>query len=479
MVVKKKKIQKGGELQNEIFTEYFSDIFKLINDLIESTIETYDELHRILNLNKSASNNILFKQLINELESKIPSQETINKSKKEPIFRKVKNILYIIIFIRIVKFVDGETFISKLINIYIYMLFINYFILLGTLKRHSHSPIFIDLIMRIISLQRNIRIDYGHISYNNVPNFNETKLKNVDSKLEFMKTQFNVQSDFSKEEFLGRIKNFFMEYYSEHVPILYGNDYVGNLRDKKYIINPVGAFILKLYNLDIGHYKRRLLQLLQSVIGSDKIPDLRFLQKGRIFCIMKERNIEKICEQKGECSRFTFLSKSLYNQKMTAEITEKNIASNEHILELLDILLNIYLQHGEDILGLNIDRNVITHLNLRRNITASQNLRRNITTRQNLNSLQAERQNPNSLPVETQNPNSLPVETQNPNSLQAKRQNPNSLQAKRQNPNSLQAERPRTISNSRRLFALGAHNLGAHNLGAKYNNNNNNNNNNN
>jgi hypothetical protein len=384
MVVKKKKIQKGGELQNEIFTEYFSDLFKLINDLLIPNvingvlqITTRDELHRILDSNEIKSNNILFKQLINELKSKIPLQATINnsgsKNKKDSILRKVKNILYVVIFTRIVKFVDGETFISKLINIYIYMLFINYFILLGKLKRHSDSPTFISLILRIGFLQKNINIKHANISYNNVPNFNKTKLQNVDSKLEFMRNKFNLQSDFSREEFLGRIKHFFMEYYSERVPILYGNDYVKHLRDKKYIINPVGAFILKLFNSNIGRYKRRLLLLLKSVIGSNQIPGLNFLQKETIFCIMKEGNIEKICEEEGECSRFT-LSGSLYNKKMTAEITEENIASNEHILELLDILLNIYLQNGEDILGINIDGNVITHLNLRRNITASQNL---------------------------------------------------------------------------------------------------------
>ena len=104
---------------------------------------------------------------------------------------------------------------------------------------------------------------------------------------------------------------------------------------------------------------------------------------------------------------------------MTAEITEENIASNEHILELLDILLNIYLEYDRDILGINIDGNVITHLNLRRNITARQNL------------------------------------------------------------NSLPAERQRTISSSRKLFALGAHKLGAKYRDRTDNNNNNNNNNNN
>jgi hypothetical protein len=365
MVVKKKKIQKGGELQNEIFTEYFSDLFKLINDLLISTIDTRDEFHRILVLNESKSNNILFKKLINELKPKIPSQAEINndKSKSASILRKVKNILYIIIFTRIVKFVDGETFISKLINIYIYMLFINYFILLGKLNRHKYIPIFISCIRRIIGLKNDRRAEYGSISYNNVPIFNETNLLNVKSKLNVLKKEFNIPSDFSKEEFLRRIKNFFIEKYSQRVPILYGNDYVGNLRDKKYIINPVGAFILKLYNShNISRYKTRRLQLLRSVIGSDKIPNLKFLPLGTEFCIIKEENHEKICEEVRSCSRFT-LSNSLYNKKMIAEIKEVNIASDEHILELLDILLCLYID-DQNILRTNINQNEVQLFNL-------------------------------------------------------------------------------------------------------------------
>ena len=48
---------------------------------------------------------------------------------------------------------------------------------------------------------------------------------------------------------------------------------------------------------------------------------------------------------------------------MIAEITEENIASDEHILELLDILLNLFLENNE-ILRTNINHNEVQQFNL-------------------------------------------------------------------------------------------------------------------
>ena len=79
------------------------------------------------------------------------------------------------------------------------------------------------------------------------------------------------------------------------------------------------------------------------------------------FCIIKEQNHEKICEQVGECSssRISNLFRSsLYGNKMTAEIKKENIASDEHILELLDILLNLFLENKK-ILITNLNRNEV------------------------------------------------------------------------------------------------------------------------
>jgi len=62
------------------------------------------------------------------------------------------------------------------------------------------------------------------------------------------------------------------------------------------------------------------------------------LDNGTEFCVIKEQNHEIICKQVGDCSRIpSIFKRSLYGNKMIAEIKEENIASDEHILELLDI----------------------------------------------------------------------------------------------------------------------------------------------
>lgn len=211
-------------------------------------------------------------------------------------------------------------------------------------------------------------------------NINEN-LENMRIKSKYIKNAWELNENHFTKELLKRIKTIFIEKYSRRVPIFYGNDYVGNLsrRSKKYIINPVGAFILKLCKLELGNnYNTRLLQLLQSVVGSDKIPNLKFLSSGTKFCIIKEENHEKICEQVRSCSRFILFGSSLYNKEMIAEIKEENIASDEHILELLDILLSLYIENNERILrtNVNLNNNERDHFNLPRPPKSLSNQRR-------------------------------------------------------------------------------------------------------
>lgn len=361
MIDKKKIIQKGGILHNEIFTEYFSNIIKLINYLLQSKDYTNEDFSTELNSINRILPNLLFQKLINILKKKIKG-----KTKLE---RQIKKNLFLIIFRHIVKFINQESFIAKLLNIYIYMLFINYLIA-PTENGHKKTHDMLSFSYLITAVHYN---NYTSSNNNNGPDFNEIYYENMNRKLSAMKNSFTIPDDFSRKEFLGRIKALFIEKYSERVPVFYGNDYVGNLRNKRYIINPVGAFILKLYKLNITHYKRRLLQLLQSVIGSDKIPNLKFMSSGTEFCIIKEENHEKICEEvrKG-CARFQnpFRS-SLYNNKMIAEISEENIASDEHILELLDILLRLYIENNEKILN----TNAYLKINERNNFNLQQTLK--------------------------------------------------------------------------------------------------------
>ena len=390
MVIKKKIIQKGG-LQNETFTEYFNNMFELLKVLSTFQIKELNDFNEILKNNYN-SDNILFKKLLHELEQKIPRELNNKSANFHPILKKIKGIFYIVIFTHIVNFIDNNSFISKLLNIYIYMLFINYLILLNIKSESKKLMAFHHIIHVITTLIQNKKQNFGRITYNNIPHFNSNQFNNMTNKVSKIKNAFSMNENKFTREFLGKIKTLFIEQYSRRVPIFYGNDYVGNLskKNKKYIINPVGAFILKLYNSDIdiiSRHKRilpellqRLRQLLQSVIGSDRIPNLKYLDNRTEFCIIKEQNHEKICEQVSDCSgsRFSnFFTSSLYGNRMIAEITEENIASDEHILELLDILLNLFLENNE-ILKTNINRNEVQQFNLsqRRPKTLSNQRRR-------------------------------------------------------------------------------------------------------
>ncbi len=355
MVVKKKIIQKGGQLHNKIFTEYFKNVFKLVDYLTQGKEHTNAEFNEKLDSITNELPNILFEKLIQELKKKIGTKPKLE--------RQIKKNLFLIIFRTIVKFINHESFIAKLLNTYIYMLFINYLIH-RTENGHKKNNEIRSFIFLITAAHHNKFTR----SNNNSPDFNEIYYENMNSKLKTMKDSYYIPEDFSRDEFFRIIKSLFIEKYSERVPILYGNDYVGNLskKNKKYIINPVGALILKIYKSYIYksyniRYKRRLQQLLQSVIGSDKIPNLKYLDNQTEFCIIKEQNHEKICEQLRDCSRSkvsNFFRSSLYGNRMKAKITEENIASDEHILELLDILLNLFLENN-DILRTNINCNEV------------------------------------------------------------------------------------------------------------------------
>ena len=56
---------------------------------------------------------------------------------------------------------------------------------------------------------------------------------------------------------------------------------------------------------------------------------------------------------------------------MIAEISEENIASDEHILELLDILLRLYIENNEKILNIN----AYLKINERNNFNLQQTLK--------------------------------------------------------------------------------------------------------
>lgn len=341
MVVK--KYQKGG-LHNEKLSEYFSKIIELLKKIQNETEGKSYNLNTFTKIIENNSNNILFDALLGKLNEKL-SQITNNRNNRTNIL-EFKKDFYKTIFRSITNFIDTKSFIAKLLNIYIYMLFIKYLISLKPLSGRENKLLFFSSLL-------------GMLLHNNV----NQNLENMRIKSKNIQKAWSLNENYFTNELLERIKTLFIEQYSRRVPIFYGNNYVGNLskKNKKYIINPVGAFILKLYLSNIGRYKRRLLQLLQSVIGSDRIPNLKYLDYKTEFCIIKEENHEIICNQVSDCSNSKIsylLRSSLYGNKMTAEITKENIASDEHILELLDILLNLFLENN-NILITNLNRNEV------------------------------------------------------------------------------------------------------------------------
>ena len=343
MVVK--KYQKGG-LHNEILSEYFSKIIELLEKIhietegISYNLETFSDI-----IIKTNSNNILFDALLGKLKEKLSKSRTNRTNILE-----FKKDFYKTIFRSITNFFDYNSFIAKLLNIYIYMLFIKYLISLKQVNRGDSKLLF-----------------FSSLIGRSLQNFNiNQNLENMRIKSKNIKNAWRLNENHFTKGLLERIKALFIDKYLIRVPILYGNDYVGNLnkKNKKYIINPIGAFILKLYKSNLYYkrrllHKKRLLQLLEFVIGSNKIPNLKHLDYGTEFCIIKEQNHEKICDQVSDCSRIPNLfRRSLYGNKMTAEIKEENIASDEHILELLDILLNLFLENN-NILKTNINQNEV------------------------------------------------------------------------------------------------------------------------
>lgn len=117
-----KKYQKGG-LQNEILSEYFSKIIELLEKIHNETEGKSYNLQTFSEIIKNNSNNILFDALLGKLKEKLSK----TRNNRTNIF-EFKKDFYKTIFRSITNFFDYNSFIAKLLNIYIYMLFIKYLI---------------------------------------------------------------------------------------------------------------------------------------------------------------------------------------------------------------------------------------------------------------------------------------------------------------------------------------------------------------
>ena len=166
------------------------------------------------------------------------------------------------------------------------------------------------------------------------------------------------------------IKELFLKLYPkgyDGVPVFYGNiqdgliNYnqficekvgISSKEKRNYIINPVGAFIHKrIYNRGVNNsiinkfaeliskiLRFKFVQGNKTVFEFKGLPKLKHLTGPSKFCIAVNHQIG--CEEIVQSSTIFKCSK-IYgcSLEMTPVIREENIASDEHILELLSILL--------------------------------------------------------------------------------------------------------------------------------------------
>lgn len=142
------------------------------------------------------------------------------------------------------------------------------------------------------------------------------------------------------------------------IPVFYGNGYnqficekvgITSKEKRKYIINPVGALTWIYINKN-NYNGTQLYNLLAKILRFEysdgnkrrdtfvQLPKLEILKdSSSTFCIALDENGDEIIIQPSTIKKCSLL----YGCKlvMTPEIREENIASNEHILELLSILL--------------------------------------------------------------------------------------------------------------------------------------------
>ena len=348
MVVKKKrtyKKQKGGLLILQSIPEKLINYFKFTINIIMSN-DTY-----IKNTSNDEYNTI--KMIIEKIKNVCCDNQfniyilNLSKTLIEILSRYFKDSLYKITI---------ESFVKAIL----YNLFINETKIFRNLSNNKKNfennliAIFINMLF-IEYIQR-------------IPNI-MIYIKNL---------LLNFHLEFRDNEYLMYlIKRMFLEQYPicyKGVPVFYGNiiDEKKNLgynqficekvgisskEKRNYIINPVGAFIyecmnrIAIYNLELKLELKilfskilRIIFVTGNKINNDfqGLPKLKHLTDTSKFCIKKdaESNCEIIVESStiSKCSKVYGCSLT-----MTPVIREENIASDEHILELLLILLEAEL----------------------------------------------------------------------------------------------------------------------------------------
>ena len=345
MVVKKKrtyKKQKGGlfvlseRLKNKIYP-YFDYIKYLINMIIyflEKQNRNISINQFIFDMNLSTNDNTLIQKLYQKIMYIL--QNSLNSLHSLHFFKKIGECVLLDVFFSAPSNISNLTFPDILKKIFINILFLDYLKL---------NKLF------------------------------EEKIKIL------LKQLFNIDLLDDKEYLIGLLRKLFLEEYQRvyGIPVFYGNTLDSNnnhcrllgynqfickkvgvsSKDKRnYIINPVGALAwkgidkVKYFNTPLYNLLCKILQF-KCVQGNKKqnsfiqLPKLEHLRsKTTNFCIaIDEHNNEEVYQEPtndvSKCSKLYGCS-----LKMTAEIREENIASNEDILKLLSILLEEELNNS-------------------------------------------------------------------------------------------------------------------------------------
>ena len=385
MVIKKKiRKQKGGT--PNVLLRYFDNVF----DLLKEYNTLFELRHTSKNLSK---NNDRIRELLEELQSDTSYKINLFKElslillrilQDNPINNDKKMIISIRYIFNSLFSNMGENkndFISKLLKIYRHILLIDF---LYNIKGRSPNSVFKNQNIFIKSLE-----------------LLKLHSRSVNEINQLLRNHNNNSTNKKITPLIQKIRRMFLEEYSrDKIPIFYGNmidnsklgynqficKKVGASSNEKrnYIINPVGGLIYWLIMLiennninrspETSEYNRRLHELLRKILMIDDIshifPKITYLPFETIFCIVKEENGEEVIhgEDLSKCSRIQGCE-----LRMTAKIRNKNIVSNEDILEFLDIFLRIYFENVSIIIPPNANTNVNTNVNtnIRQNLNVN------------------------------------------------------------------------------------------------------------
>ena len=220
-------------------------------------------------------------------------------------------------------------------------------------------------------------IDYLKVDDIRRQNINEPNKLFEEKIINLLNKLFHITSFDDTEYLISLLRKLFLEEYQRiyGIPVFYGNTFDRNYsyyklfgynqficekvgvssKDKRnYIINPVGALAYE-YIDKKNYLDTPLYDLLRKILRFDmtqhlfrfRLPKLEYLRQTTTkFCIaINQFNNEEVYQEPtndvSKCSKLFGCS-----LKMTAEIRPDNIVSDEHILELLSILLEKELNNS-------------------------------------------------------------------------------------------------------------------------------------